>query len=60
MKNNNNNDNTNIMINGIITLLQYVVIHKKILLFAGINVPIVSRTENTKPFIDYFKKLMQT
>jgi hypothetical protein len=28
------------------------------LLFAGINVPIVSRTENTKTFIDYFKKLM--
>jgi phospholipase/carboxylesterase len=28
-----------------ITLLQYVVIHKKILLSAGINDPIVSRTE---------------
>ena len=38
-------------------LLQYVVIHKKILLSAGINDPIVSRTE-TENFIDYYKKLM--
>jgi hypothetical protein len=33
---------------------KYVVIHKKVLLSAGINDPIVSRTE-TKIFIDYFK-----
>jgi hypothetical protein len=32
-----------------ITLLQYVVIHKKILLSAGINDPIVSRTETENP-----------
>lgn len=42
-----------------ITLLQYVIIHKKILLSAGINDPIVSRTENRKPY-RLFQKLMQT
>lgn len=45
MKNNNNNDNTNTMINGIHHVTAILVIHKKILLSAGINDPIVSRTE---------------
>ena len=38
-----------------IMLLQYVVIHKKILLSAGINDPIVSRTE-TKNLDRLFQK----
>lgn len=59
MKNNNNNDITNTMINELHHVTAILVIHKKILLSAGINDPIVSRTEQ-KTFIYYFKKLMQT
>ena len=49
MKNNNNNDNTNTMINGIHHVTTIGSNPQKKLLSAGINDPIVSRTENRKP-----------
>ena len=49
MKNNNNNDNTNTMINGIYHVTAICNNPQKILSSAGINDPIVSRTENRKP-----------
>ena len=57
MKNNNNNDNTNTMINGIHHVTVICSNPQKILLSAGINDPIGSKTE-TENFIDYFKKLI--